>query len=302
MPQLTRKGIRIDDSFAEAFAMRGTGIVITAPTRKWAMQAAQTMTGYATSVIGCVAEAGVDRELSARETPDGRPGVRVLLFAMSEKDAEKQLVNRVGQCVMTCPGTAVFSALAGEKQIKVGDSMRQFGDRWQIAKSLDGRRYWRVPVMDGEFLCESSVGLTKKCVGGGNLLVMGEDWASAMRATEAAVDAIDGVPDAIMPFPGGIVRSGSKVGSKYQGMFASTNDAYCPTLRGATNSALDPDIGAVLEIVINGLTETSVADAMRAGLKAIIALGPKHGAKRVGAGNYGGKLGPFHYHLKDLLP
>jgi len=302
MPQLIRKGVRIDESFAEAFPMSGTGLIITAPTRKWALIAAHTMTGFATSVIGCGCEAGVDLELSPRDTPDGRPGVRILLFAMSSKDAEKQLVNRLGQCVLTCPGTAVFSAFDGEFSIKVGDALRQFGDKWQISKALDGKRYWRIPVMDGEFLCEAKVGLTKKSVGGGNLLVMGEDWASTMRATEAGVEAIKGVRDAIAPFPGGIVRSGSKVGSQYKGMGASTNDAYCPTLRGVTASALDADIGCVLEIVIDGLTSEAVANAMRAGIKAIVALGPKHGAKRIGAGNYGGKLGPFHYHLKDLLP
>jgi len=302
MPPVVRKGVRIDDSFAEAFPMSGTGLVITAPTRKWAMQAAQTMAGFATSVIGCGCEAGVDCELSPRETPDGRPGVRILLFAMSSKDAEKQLVNRLGQCVLTCPGTAVFSALEGEFQIKVGDAIRQFGDKWQMSKVIDGRRYWRVPVMDGEFLCEARVGLTKKSVGGGNLLVMGADWESTMRATEAGVEAIKAVKDAIAPFPGGIVRSGSKVGSKYKGMSASTNEAYCPTLKGVADSALDPDIGCVLEIVIDGLSDAAVREAMRAGLKAIVALGPKNGAKRVGAGNYGGKLGPFHYHLKDLLP
>ena len=302
MPQLTRKGVRIDDSFAEAFPMAGSGLVITAPNRKWAMTAAQVMTGYATSVIGCDCEAGVDCELSPKETPDGRPGVRVLVFGFSPKAVEKALVNRVGQCLLTCPGTAVFSAMEGDLKIKVGDSMRQFGDRWQISKALDGRRYWRVPVMDGEFLVEAQVGLAKKCVGGGNLLIMGEDWDSTMRATEAAVEAIGEVADAITPFPGGIVRSGSKVGSKYKGMSASTNDAYCPTLRGVTKSALDPDIGCVLEIVIDGLSNESVAQAMRAAMKAIVALGPKNGAKRIGAGNYGGKLGPFHYHLKDLLP
>jgi formylmethanofuran--tetrahydromethanopterin N-formyltransferase len=301
MPQLTRRGVRIDDSFAEAFPMAGTGLVITAPSRKWAMIAAQTVTGYATSVIGCDCEAGIDCELSTKETPDGRPGVRILAFGFSTKSVEKALVNRVGQCLLTCPGTAVFSAIEGDAKVKVGDSMRQFGDRWQISKAIDGRRYWRVPVMDGEFLVEGSVGVAKKCVGGGNLLVMGEDWESTMRATEAGVAAIGEVSDTITPFPGGIVRSGSKVGSKYKGMGASTNDAYCPTLRGVANSLLDPDIGCVLEIVIDGLSDAAVADAMRAAIKAIVALGPKQGAKRIGAGNYGGKLGPFHYHLKDLL-
>ena len=260
------------------------------------------MTGFATSVIGCGCEAAIDCEVPPEETPDGRPGVRALLFAMSSKDAEKQLVNRLGQCVLTCPGSAVYSTVKGEFEIKVGDAVRQFGDKWQMSKVVDGRRFWRVPVMDGEFFCEAKVGLTKKSVGGGNLLVMGADWDSTMRATEAGVAAVRAVPDAIAPFPGGIVRSGSKVGSQYKGMGASTNDAYCPTLRGVTNSALDADIGCVLEIVIDGLTDAAVSAAMRAGLKAIIDMGPENGAKRIGAGNYGGKLGPFHYHLKDLLP
>ncbi len=302
MPELICNGVRIDDSFAEAFPMSGTGILITGPNMKWARQAAQTMTGFATSVIGCGCEAGIDYEVSPQDTPDGRPGVRALLFAMSSKDAEKQLVNRLGQCVLTCPGSAVYSTVPGEFEIKVGDATRQFGDKWQMSKFVDGRRYWRVPVMDGEFFCESKVGLTKKSVGGGNLLVMGADWDSTMRATEAGVAAVQAVPDAIAPFPGGIVRSGSKVGSKYKGMGASTNDAYCPTLRGVTKSALDADIGCVLEIVIDGLTDAAVSAAMRAGLKAIIELGPDKGAKRIGAGNYGGKLGPFHYHLRELLP
>ena len=301
MPQLTRKGVRIDDSFAEAFPMAGTGLVITAPNRRWAMTAAQVMTGYATSVIGCDCEAGVDCELSPKETPDGRPGVRVLAFGFSPKAVEKALVNRVGQCLLTCPGTAVFSAMEGDLKIKVGDSMRQFGDRWQISKALDGKRYWRVPVMDGEFLVEGQVGLVKKCVGGGNLLVMGEDWESTMRATEAAVAAIDEVADAITPFPGGIVRSGSKVGSRYKFLVASTNHAFCPTLKGVVESALDPEVAAVLEIVIDGLDEKAVADAMAAGIRAVCASGPESGVTRISAGNYGGKLGPFHFHLAELL-
>jgi len=156
--------------------------------------------------------------------------------------------------------------------------------------------------MDGEFLCEGTAGLTKGAVGGGNLLIMGADCEKTLRATEAAVEAMNGVRDVVLPFPGGIVRSGSKVGSKYKALFASTNDAYCPTLRASVDTALDPDIGCVLEIVIDGLTEASVANAMRAGIAAIVKLGPRTGARRIGAGNYGGKLGPFHFHLKDLLP
>jgi formylmethanofuran--tetrahydromethanopterin N-formyltransferase len=302
MRTLTVKGIRVDDTFAEAFGMRATALTITADSARWARQAAVTMTGFATSVIGCGLEAGIDRPLSPRETPDGRPGIRVLLFAMSTTELQRQLGARVGQCVLTSPGSACYAALEGEENLRLGNALRYFADGWQISKRFGGKHYWRLPVMDGEFVCEATTGLTKKAVGGGNLLIMGASAETALAAAEAAVKAIDAVPDAIMPFPGGIVRSGSKVGSKYKGVIASTNDAYCPTLRGAVKTALDADTASVLEIVIDGLTPEAVANAMRAGLKAIVKLGPKRGAVRVGAGNYGGKLGPHHFHLKDLVP
>jgi len=302
MRALTVKGIRIDDTFAEAFGMRATAVVITADSARWARQAALTMTGFATSVIGCGAEAGIDRALTAKETPDGRPGVRVLLFATSTGELQKQLQARIGQCVLTSPGSACYAGLDGAEALRLGDALRYFGDGWQISKRLGAKRYWRLPVMDGEFVCEGTTGLTKQAVGGGNLLIMGRTARTTQAAAEAAAAAIAAVPDVIAPFPGGIVRSGSKVGSKYKGVVASTNDAYCPTLRGAVETALDDDVGAVLEIVIDGLTSAAVAAAMRAGLAAIVRLGPKRGAVRVGAGNYGGKLGPHHYHLRDLLP
>jgi len=303
MQRLNVNGIEIDDTFAEAFDMRATALVITAPNLRWARQAAITMTGFATSVIGCGCEAGIDSELTSRRTPDGRPGVRVLLFAVSTGELQKQLQNRVGQCVLTSPGSACYAGLdAGEEQLKLGDAIRFFGDGWQIAKKLGPRRYWRVPVMDGEFVCEAKTAMTKKAVGGGNLLIMGASAATTLAAAEAAVHAIHGVSGAIMPFPGGIARSGSKIGSKYRGASASTNDVYCPTLRGVVDTALNPQIASVLEIVIDGLTSAAVAEAMRAGLAAIIGLGQDRGALRIGAGNYGGKLGRHHYHLKDLLP
>src|ERR1700733_2008594 len=237
MPELTVKGIAIDDTFAEAFDMRATAIVITAPTERWAAQAATTMTGFATSVIGCGCEASVESILSPQQTPDRRPGVRVLLFAVSTAELQKQLQNRVGQCVLTSPGSACYAGLdSGDDKLKLGDAIRFFGDGWQIAKRLGARRYWRVPVMDGEFVCESMTYLTKRAVGGGNLIIMGATPQKTLAAAEAAGEAMRGVPDAIMPFPGGIVRSGSKVGSKYKGAVASTNHFYCPTLKGAVET------------------------------------------------------------------
>lgn len=302
MQQLIRNGIVVDDTFAEAFGMRATAIILTAPTLEWARQAATTMTGFATSVIGCGCEAAIDMDIPADQTPDGRPGCRVMIFAMSTDDLQKQLKNRLGQCVLTSPGSACYAALESEFSLPLGSSIRYFGDGWQISKKFGGKHYWRVPVMDGEFLCEATTGMTKQAVGGGNFLLLAADHAKALAAAERAVKAINEVPGAIMPFPGGIVRSGSKVGGKYKGMMASTNDAFAPTLRGVVKSALGSDINAVLEIVIDGETNEAVTAAMRAGLKAVIELGPEHGAKRISAGNYGGKLGKYHYHLKELLP
>jgi formylmethanofuran--tetrahydromethanopterin N-formyltransferase len=302
MRALTVKGVRIDDTFAEAFGMRATAVIITADSIRWARQAALTMTGFATSVIGCGCEAGIDGELTATQTPDRRPGVRVLLFAVSTAELQKQLQTRVAQCVLTSPGSACYAGLKGEETLRLGNALRYFGDGWQISKRLGGAHYWRIPVMDGEFVCEAATGLTKEAVGGGNLLIMGRTAQATLAAAEAATTAIATVPDAIMPFPGGIVRSGSKVGSKYKGVTASTNHTFCPTLRGAVETALDPDAACVLEIVIDGLTSEAVAAAMRTGIAAVVKLGPRRGAVRISAGNYGGKLGPHHYHLRDLLP
>jgi formylmethanofuran--tetrahydromethanopterin N-formyltransferase len=294
-------GIVIDDTFAEAFGMSATGVVITADTPHWARVAAVTMSGFGTSVIGCGAEVGIDRELKPDETPDGRPGVRVLLFGFSPEALGPQLKNRVGQCVLTSPGSACYAGVEAKKRLGLGQGPRFFGDGFQTAKRLGKSRYWRVPVMDGEFVVEETTGVVTDAVGGGNVLILGSERAGLLTTAEMAVAAIADVPDVITPFPGGIVRSGSKVGSKYKGMVASTNDAFCPTLRGRVHSELGPDTVSVLEIVIDGLTSKAVADAMKAALKMITAVGAGKGVTRVSAGNYGGKLGQHHYRLQELL-
>jgi formylmethanofuran--tetrahydromethanopterin N-formyltransferase len=293
-------GVHIEDTFAEAFGMKVTRVLITAANVRWARIAAESMTGFATSVIACGCEAGIERELKPEETPDGRPGVAVLIFGMSTKELQKQLQNRVGQCVLTAASTACYAGMDGEDRLKLGAALRYFGDGFQISKRLGGKRYWRVPVMDGEFICEDTVGIAKG-VGGGNFLVLAASHAAALAATEAAVAAMRKLPHVILPFPGGIVRSGSKVGAKYKGMMASTNDAYCPTLRGSTKSALDESVEAVLEIVIDGLGAADIAAAMRAGITAACAPGAAGGVRRITAGNYGGKLGQFHFKLREIM-
>ena len=298
---VVRNGVLIDDGFAEAFPMKATRIVITAHTLKWARTAAVSMTGFATSVIACGCEAGIERELDPAETPDGRPGLAVLLFSMSGKELAKQLERRVGQCVLTCPTTAVFAGIVEGEAIALGKNLRFFGDGWQISKVIDGVRYWRVPVMDGEFVAQETTGVVKG-VGGGNLLLLCRDTDSALAVAEAAVLAMKALPNVIMPFPGGLVRSGSKVGSKYAALNASTNDAYCPSLYGlVAKSELTAQTRCVMEIVIDGLSEADVGAAMRVGMEAGISFGAAGGLLRIAAGNYGGKLGPFHFHLHKLL-
>jgi formylmethanofuran--tetrahydromethanopterin N-formyltransferase len=296
---LTVNSVLIEDTFAEAFPMTAARVLVTADTLHWARTAGQSATGYAASVIGCDAEAGIERELSPEETPDSRPGVSLLFFGFSRDALAKAVTNRVAQCVLTCATTACFNGLEGEagKSIKVGGTLRYFGDGWQISKLLEGKRYWRMPTMDGEFLCEETFG-TVKGVGGGNFLILGETQAQALAAAEAAVEAIHKVPGVILPFPGGVVRSGSKIGSKYKGLKASTNDAYCPTLRGGVESKLPDGVNAVYELVFDGLDLASVETATRVGIEAAC----RPGVKQITAGNYGGKLGPHHIHLHTLFP
>ncbi len=293
-------GVEIEDTFAEAFGMKATRVLITAHNLTWARNAANAMTGFATSVIACGCEAGIERELTPEETPDGRDGVAVLLFATSTKELTKQLERRVGQCVLTSPTCAVFAGIDEGEQLPLGKNLRFFGDGFQVSKLIGGKRYWRVPVMDGEFLCQETTGMIK-AVGGGNFLVLAESAPQALTACEAAVAAMRGVANVIMPFPGGVVRSGSKVGSKYKALMASTNDAYCPTLRGVTDTQLIEGVGCVLEIVVDGLTDRDVRAAMGAGIQAVCRLGAVEGVRRITAGNYGGKLGQFHFRLHEVL-
>jgi len=288
----------IDDTFAEAFPMRAARIVVTAVNARWAREAALKLTGFATSVIACKCEAAIERELESHETPDARPGISVLLFAMDTEGLGKRLVERIGQTVITCPTTSCFDGLPGaEQRLTPGKLLRVFGDGFQGSKVVGNDRFWRVPVMDGECLLQESFGVAKG-VGGGNFIILGADSRSTLAAAEASVAAIANMEGVILPFPGGIARSGSKVGSRrYKGLAASTNDAFCPTLRPLTASSLPDDVDSVLEIVLDGLDEESIRRAMRAG----IAAACLPGIRAITAGNYGGKLGPHHFPLRSIL-
>jgi formylmethanofuran--tetrahydromethanopterin N-formyltransferase len=287
-------GVEIEDTFAEAFGMWAARVIITAVNKKWAREAAARMTGFATSVIACGCEAGIEGDVE--NSPDGRTGVSVLVFAMSKDALVRQLTNRIGQCVLTCATTACFNGLSGEEQVAIGGQLRFFGDGFQSSKVIGKRRYWRIPVMEGEFLVEDKFGI-QRAVGGGNFLILGSSQPTALQAAELAIEAMQRIPGVILPFPGGIVRSGSKVGSKYRFLKASTNDAYCPSLKGAVSTLLPENVNSVLEIVIDGLDVPAIEQAIRAGIRAACIPG----VHRIAAGNYGGNLGRFKFYLHKVL-
>ncbi len=293
--------VEIVDTFAEAFPMSAARLTITARNEKWAMQAALAATGFATSVIGCGIEAGI--EGVSRQTPDGRPGLDCLFFGMSRKDLEKHLLKRIGQAIMTAPTSACFDGGVLEcpeekrKTLKLGGKLRFFGDGYQASKIIAEERYWRIPVMEGDFLIQETFSVSE-AVGGGNFMILAESADVALEAAEAAVESIRAIRGLILPFPGGIVRSGSQVGSRYAFLPASTNIAFCPTIRSRVpDTVLPPGTNSVLEIVIDGLTFELVAEATRVGIKAACIPG----VLQITAGNYGGRLGKHHFHLRKLL-
>jgi formylmethanofuran--tetrahydromethanopterin N-formyltransferase len=302
----TINDVEIEDTFAEGFSMWGSKIIITAANKKWANIAATSMSGFATSVIACDCEAGIESQVPATKTPDARPGVSVMVFGFSKNKLAQPMLNRIGQCVLTCPTTAVFNGLnesEADDMLDIGKSIRFFGDGYQVKMRMDDgwigrRRFWRIPVMEGEFLIEEKIG-AKKAVAGGNFLVMGETEKATLEASELAIEAIQQIPNIITPFPGGLCRSGSKVGSTYPFLRASTNTPFCPAIKKSFKRSMIPDgVNSVIEVVLNGLDELSVKKAMGVGIKAATSV---KGITHITAVNFGGKLGKFKMGLKDSL-
>ncbi len=292
--------VDIDDTFAELFEMWAGRILITAENEKWALTAANVSTGFASSIIGSPSEAGIETFVSPNETLDSRPGVLIQIYHQTREALKKQMISRIGQCVMTCPTTAAFDGLpSAARKLKVGRSLRLFGDGFQKKDEFRGRKIWRIPVMEGEFIVESTFGVAK-AVAGGNFLIFAKDFRHGLRAAEDAVDSIrKNVKYVILPFPGGICRSGSKVGSLKYKLPASTNHPFCPTLKERVSYTQVPEnVKSIYEIVINGLDLESIKRAMVEGINAATKV---QGVVKISAGNYGGKIGQMKIHLREIL-
>jgi formylmethanofuran--tetrahydromethanopterin N-formyltransferase len=293
-------GVEVEDNFAEMFPMWAGRVLITAENEKWALTAARNATGFAASIIASPAEAGIESIMPADKTPDGRIGVIIQLYHRTRRELKSQMIMRIGQCVMTCPTTAAFDALPkARRRLKVGRSLRLFGDGFQKKDTIAERTVWRIPVMEGEFVVESRFG-AGKAVAGGLFIIMAENRKAGLQAAEQSVDAIkQKVKGVILPFPGGICRSGSKVGSKKYKLNASTNHPFCPRLRKlVSDSRVPDDVNNVYEIVINGLNLDSVKKGIAEGIKAAVKV---PGVVKISADNFGGKLGPFKAYLKEIL-
>lgn len=293
-------GVEIDDTFAEAFPIKVARFLVTGATMRWAKVAATEATGFGTSVIMAPAEAGIETEVSPNETPDGRPGVYAQICNFGWDPLEDQLLRRIGQCVLTAPTARVFNGLPdAEKQLDTGFKLKFFADGWEREEEFGGHSGWAVPMMQGEFFIENNIGATDG-IAGGNFFILADNQMAALTAAEAAVDSIMEVEGTITPFPGGIVASGSKPGAdKYEFMQATTNQRYCPTLKDEVEGSIIPeDVNAVYELVINGTSEDAIAEATRVGIESAVTI---PGVKKITAGNYGGDLGEYEFHLHDLF-
>jgi formylmethanofuran--tetrahydromethanopterin N-formyltransferase len=291
--------VQVEDTFAEMFPLWVGRVLITAENEKWATIAGSLTTGFATSVIEATAEAAIERAVPADQTPDKRPGVLIQIYNRDRFELKQQLMQRIGQCTLTCPTTAAFNGLVGKRTLNVGDSLRYFGDGYQKKAMVGGRKCWKIPVMEGEFIVENGFG-AMEAVAGGNFMIFAKDQISGLKAAEAAVDAIRAnAPDVIMQFPGGVCRSGSKAGSLKYKLKASTNHPYCPTLRTLVPDTVVPEgVTCVYEIVMNGLTLDAVKKGMKEGVTSSIGV---PGVVKISSGNYGGKLGPFKAYLREAI-
>ena len=292
-------GVRIDDTYAEAFPIFVSRVIITAASKRWAYKAAMESTGFATSCIGCAAEAGIDYYMPPQETPDGRPGFAILICNPKKEKLKEQLIERIGECILTAPTTATFNGITDAPE-KLPVKLHFFGDGYEHQVKVGDRSCWAIPIMEGEYITEEEYGVVKG-VAGGNFFVMAENQMAALAGAEAAVNAVEYVRGAILSFPGGIVASGSKVGSKKYAKFmkASTNEAYCPTLKAQVPDSKVPDgVNGIYELVIDGVDAKAVALAMRDGIRAACMV---PSVKVISAGNYGGKLGPHQIKLYEIL-
>lgn len=291
--------VKVQDTFAEMFALWAGRVLITAQNEKWAQIAASLTTGFATSVIAASAEASIERSVSADQTPDKRPGILIQIYNRDRFELKHQLMERIGQCTLTCPTTAAFNGLVGKRTLNVGSSLRYFGDGYQKKALVGGRKCWKIPVMEGNFIVEDGFGAMEG-VAGGNFMIFAKTQEAGLKAAEAAAEAIrTNAPDVIMIFPGGVCRAGSKAGSLKYKLKASTNHPYCPTLRTIVPDTVVPeDVECVYEIVINGLTLDAVKKGIQEGVVAAIDV---PGVVKISSGNYGGKLGPFKAYLRDVI-
>jgi formylmethanofuran--tetrahydromethanopterin N-formyltransferase len=296
----------VEDTYAEAFRSIYAEVLITARDRAWLDHAVAAATGNASSTIMCDCEAGLDHYVgpgsdSGTATPDGRPGAVVQFHVPRfRKDRvtalERSLLVRISQNVLTCPTTACFNLLETDEGFKLGRKLAFFGDGHQARTRRWNRPVWVVPILAGEFVIDRRFGYRDGLMGG-NLWFMGRDEAAALAAAKRARDAIAPLPGVIMPFPGGIAASGSKAGSRYKFAIASTYAEFCPTLRDTlgASSKLPPDVGSIMEVIINGRDFGVIAAATHRAIEASV---DTPGLVRISAGNYGGRLGKSFVYLR----
>jgi formylmethanofuran--tetrahydromethanopterin N-formyltransferase len=293
----------IEDTYAEAFRSIYGRVLVTAKNRKWLDAACMAATGHASSTILCDCEAGIESYVDGKDTPDGRPGAYLQFHVPRfRKDRvehlERVMLARISQNILTCPTTCCFNALETPEYFKLGRKIAFFGDGYQYRTERFGTKGWAIPILGGEFYLTRRFGYTDGLMGG-NVWFMGPADA-ALEAAERAAAAADAAPGVITTFPGGVAASGSKAGSRYSFMIASTYAEFCPTLKPqlGERSKVPDGVESVMEIIVNGCDLPAVAAACLAGVEAAKSV---PGLIRISAGNYGGRLGKSFIYLRPEL-
>lgn len=316
---------KVEDTFAEAFPGLYIRLLITAergttPEDKSAPEieydelrlAAYRSTATPSIVVGRV-EAGIEKWLTKKQTPDKREGVIVQFWGRFDekedttKQAEKfykEMSIRIRQDVLSVPTTRVFDLSdTGEGTQKGGividaeERIGKCGGGHEWFSKNDSKEIINIPLMMGyDFQIDRHL----TCgigVSGANIWLLCDSIEGGRKAGRKAISAINRVEGVITPFY--TCPSGSAA-EDYPPIGPPTNYLYCPTLRDKLKglSRIPQGIKSIPEIVINGVTLAAVKKAMKASLESVVGMDE---VIRVSAGNYEGKLGKYKIHLRELL-
>ena len=294
----------VEDTYCEAFEGLVVQLQVTAQDREFLNRATNAFTALPSTVFGD-AEGGIVRWFTEKETIDGRPGAIVQLWVTGtgKKSHAKfydQLGRRIRQGILVVPTTAVFDYFPKDVDTKfnIMSNVGHCGDGYEWIVEEYNRKLINVPIMMGyDFLIEEELSYAKGVMGG-NLWLFCDSIDSGIKVGREAVKIITEIDDVCTTFD--ICSAGSKPETNFPEIGPSTNHPYCPTLRNKLRSEefkVPEGVESIPEIVFNALNIDIVGQTM---LKVIQGIIDMDGLIKISSGNYGGKLGKYKIHLREL--